>query len=629
MSNLHTLKDHFKDSYLYLKRTVSAAAIVIFIFLVLIGRLIFLQFSEYEWYASLSLNNQVRIVPIHPPRGLIFDRNGVCLADNAPAFSLELTPSRTPNIPETLAALSTLLQLSDSEERTIYKKLKIKHQHQRVPIRVKLTEEAVASFIMEKHRFPGVEVVARLIRHYPLGEKAAHALGYIGPINEKELETLDLSNYRGTYHIGKTAIEKYYESALHGTMGFQHVETDARGRTLRVLKRTAPKPGKNLHLSIDSRLQSAAYDALGELSGVIIAMDPKTGEVLAMVSKPSFNPELFTQGIDTPTYEALRNSPDRPLFNRAITGQYAPGSIVKPFVALKALDLGIVTPEFSIFDPGWYQLGGTGRLYRDWIYLSRKHGHGTVNLEKAIMQSCDTYFFTIAHRMGIQNMHAVYSQMGFGKATGIDMAGEMSGLAPSAEWKQRAKKEAWYPGDTLNIGIGQGYMLITPLQAAEAAAVLANKGQYFKTHIVQAMSYTGELPTPIQVQAMPPIQYQADHWDLVIKAMQKVVHTQGGTAHKISHGLSYTIAGKTGTAQVFNLKQNEKYEVNKVKAQLRDHSWFMGFAPVEEPQIAIAVLIENKYKTSGADITRIVLDHFFENLKNDMPPTPTGTDHAL
>jgi penicillin-binding protein 2 len=627
LSNLYTLKDHFKDSYLYLKRTVSAAAIVIFIFLVLIGRLIFLQFSEHEWYASLSLNNQVRIVPIHPPRGLIFDRNGVCLADNAPAFSLELTPSRTPNLTDTLTALTILLHLTESEQRTFYKQLKLKHQHESVPIRVKLTEAEVASFIMEKHRFPGVEVVARLIRHYPLGEKAAHALGYIGPINEKELETLDLSNYRGTYHIGKTAIEKYYESELHGTMGFQHVETDARGRTLRVLKRTPPKPGKNLHLSIDSRLQEAAYDALGELSGVIIAIDPKTGEVLAMVSKPSFDPKLFTQGIDTVTYEALRTSPDRPLFNRAITGQYPPGSIVKPFVALKALELGIITPEFSIFDPGWYQLGGSGRLYRDWIYLSRKHGHGTVNLEKAIMQSCDTYFFTIAHRMGVHNIHAIYSQVGFGKTTGIDMAGEMSGLAPSAEWKQRTKKEAWYPGDTLNIGVGQGYMLVTPLQAAEAAAVLANKGQYFKTHIVQATSNTGEAPMPIQPQPMPSITYSAAHWDQVIKAMQKVVHTQGGTAHKISHGLTYTIAGKTGTAQVFNLKQTEKYEVNKLRVQLRDHSWFMGFAPVEEPQIAIVVLIENKYKTSGSDITRIVLDHFFENLENTTHPI--GTDHAL
>lgn len=586
--------------------------VVIFVFLIFISRLIFLQFTEYEWYANLSLNNQVRIVPIHPPRGLIYDRHGVCLADNKPAFSLELTPSRTANIPATLAALCPLLHLTESEKRTFAKQLKLKHQHESVPIRVKLTEEEVAIFIMEKHRFPGVEVVARLIRHYPLGEKAAHALGYIGPINEKELETLDISNYRGTYHIGKTGVEKHYESALHGKVGYQHVETDARGRTIRVLKRTPPEPGKNLHLGIDSRFQQAAFDALGDLSGAIIAIDPKTGEILALVSKPSFDPELFTQGIDATTYQALRNSPESPLFNRAITAQYPPGSTVKPCVALKALEQGTITPQFQIFDPGWYQLGGAGRLYRNWIFLSKGHGHGTVDLEKAIMQSCDTYFFSIAHKLGVHHLHTIFTQFGFGKATGIDMAGETTGIAPSAEWKKRRKNEAWYPGDTLNIGIGQGYMLATPLQVAGLAVMLANKGESYKPHMVQATSEIGQAPIAVPLESVTPIVLNdATYWDLVINAMQKVVHTQGGTAYKISHGLNYTIAGKTGTAQVFNLKQNEKYEVNKTKEKLRDHSWFMGFAPVDNPQIAIAVLIENKYKTSGSDIARIVLDRFF------------------
>lgn len=613
MPNLHTLKDHFRESHLYLNRTVAAVLIVLALFLILIARLIFLQFSEHEWYATLSLNNQVRIVPIHPPRGLIYDRNGVCLADNAPAFSLELTPSNTPNIKETLSTLTPLLNLTESEKRTFVKQLSIKHQHESVPIRVKLTETEVATFIMEKHRFPGVEIVARLIRHYTLGPKAAHALGYIGPINEQELETLNLSNYRGTYHIGKTGVEKYYESELHGTTGYQHIETDAKGRTIRVLKRTPPVPGKNLHLSIDARLQEAIFDALGDLNGAVIAIDPKTGEILALVSKPSFDPKLFTQGIDTNTYQALRTSPDRPLFNRAITGQYPPGSIVKPFIALHALEEGAITPEYSIFDPGWYQLNGSGRLYRDWIYLSKRHGHGSVDMEKAIMQSCDTYFFALAHKLGIHALHTLYTQVGFGKATGIDVSGEVSGLAPSAEWKQRVKQEPWYAGDTLNVGIGQGYMLVTPLQAAAAAAILANKGEHYQTHIVQATSTVGQTPIPITPQPKKAIQLNhPEHWDHVISAMQKVVHTPGGTAYKISRDLKYTIAGKTGTAQVFNLKQNEKYEVNKLKTQLRDHSWFMGFAPVEDPKIAIAVLIENKYKTSGADITRIILDRFFE-----------------
>ena len=342
MSSLHTLKDHFKDNHRYLNRTVTAAIVIICVFLILISRLIFLQFTEHAWYATLSLQNQVRIVPIHPPRGLIYDRHGVCLADNKPAFSLELTPSRTRDVQATLTALCPLLHLTESEKRIFGKQLKLKHQHESVPIRVKLTEEEVAIFIMEKHRFPGVEVVARLIRHYPLGEKAAHALGYIGPINEKELETLDMANYRGTYHIGKTGIEKYYESELHGTVGYQHIETDARGRTIRILKRTPPQPGKNLHLSIDSRFQQAAFDALGDLKGAVIAIDPKTGEILALVSKPSFDPKLFTQGIDNNTYQALRMSSEKPLFNRAITGQYPPGSIIKPCVALQALEQGTI-----------------------------------------------------------------------------------------------------------------------------------------------------------------------------------------------------------------------------------------------------------------------------------------------
>jgi len=627
VSNLHTLKDHFKENRLYLNRTVWASIIVISVFLILIVRLFFLQIYQHELYRTLSLNNQVRIVPIVPPRGLIFDRNGILLAEHKPTFNLELTPMRTSNIEETLTAIHAIIPLSESEQQTFYKQLKYKRRHESVPLRLNLTEEEVAKFIIEKHRFPGVDVIARSIRYYPLNEAVSHVIGYVAPINEKELETLDTSNYRGTYHIGKTGIEKFYETELHGKVGHQHIETDAKGRTIRVLGNTSPIPGKNLHLSLDSKLQQAAFDALGDLKGSVIAIDPHNGEVLALVSKPSFNPNLFTQGIDVKTYRSLQNSPDKPLFNRAISAQYPPGSTIKPLVALQGLDSGIITTQFKIWDPGWYQLGGKGRLYRDMIYFSKKHGHDWVDVEKAIVQSCDTFFFSLAHKLGVHRLEDIFKRFGLGKKTQIDMAGEAGGLVPSEEWKQRTRNEAWYPGDTLNIGIGQGTLLATPLQLAQMTAILASKGEYYKTHLVKAFSETGQTPIPLPInKETPVILKHNEYWDTVIQSMRKVIHEPGGTAHSLSQGIRYQMAGKTGTAQVFNLKQNEKYEVNKVKDHLRDHSWFIAFAPVNEPKIAICVLIENKHKKSAKEIARIVLDCFFEqeNLRNPSPQLGVG-----
>jgi penicillin-binding protein 2 len=631
LPNIYAIKDHFKESQLYLNRTITAMVTVFLLLIIIVGRLVFLQIYQHDLYKTLSLNNQVRIMPITPPRGLIFDRNGVLLAENIPAFSLELIPERTANIEETLKAIRTIIPYTDTEERQFYKQLKYKRKNEGIPIRIKLTEEDVAKFSVEKYRFPGVDIVARLIRHYPLGAEFAHALGYIGPINEKELTEIDHANYRGTYYIGKMGVEKFYETALHGKTGYQHIETDAKGRTVRVLNRIPPVPGANLYLSLDVRLQRAASNAFKEYKGAIVAIDPKTGGILAMVSHPSFDPNLFTQGIEATAYHALQSSPERPLFNRAIRGQYAPGSTIKPLVALQALDIGSITPQFRIFDPGWYQLNGTGRLYRDWIFFSKRHGHGTVDLEKAIIQSCDTYFFTIAHKIGIRNLHSIFTRFGLGKHTNIDMIGESSGLVPSSEWKRKVYNEAWYPGDTLNIGIGQGTMLATPLQMAYVAATLANRGKRMAPRMAFAIDteLTGKPTTlsPVELEAVN--LKSAENWEIVLDAMQKVVHSPGGTAYRITPGLQYQIAGKTGTAQVFNLKQNEKYEVNKVKVHLRDHSWFIGFAPVEDPQIAIAVIIEHYDKTKpGSVISRTVLDSFF-NSKSSAEPYKTELEQKI
>jgi len=625
--NLFALRDHFKEGQLYLNRTVIALVVVVLLTCLLIGRLVFLQIVQHDVFKTLSLNNQVRIVPITAPRGLIYDRNGVLLAENIPAFSLEIVPERTANMDETIDAINEIIPLTENERRNFYKQLKYKRKNESIPIRLKLTEVEVAKFSVEKHRFQSVEVVARLIRHYPFPEMLAHVLGYIGPISEKELSSIDPTNYRGTYYIGKNGIEKFYETALHGTTGYHHIETDAKGRTIRILNKFLPTPGQNLHLSLDIHLQEAAFQALADLKGAIVAIDPKTGGVLALVSQPSFDPNLFAQGIDVESYRALQNSTERPLFNRAIRGRYPPGSTIKPLVALQALELGAITPQFRVSCPGWYQLNGGGRLYRDWIFFAKHSGHGWVDLEKAITQSCDTFFFTIAHRLGVRHLHDIYTRFGLGKSTQIDMTGEESGLAPSAEWKRRAYNEAWYPGDTLNIGIGQGTLQTTPLQMAQVAAILANRGKYYKPQLVMATStLLGSEPTPPTVETSKNVVIQhIKNWDIILSAMQGVVHS-GGTAHVISHGLQYKIAGKTGTAQVFNLKQNEKYEVHKIKAHLRDHSWFIGFAPANDPQIAIAVLVENApQKKTGKYIARTVLDSFFNS---QSPPHPNPLPQA-
>ncbi len=613
----YTLKDHFKESQLYLNRTVAATVFVAIVFAVLLFRLAFLQIYQHDLYKTLSLNNQIRFDPITPARGLIFDRNGVVLADNVPAFSLEITPEHVSNLKETIIELQKVITITDAEVKQFFKTIKYKKRSESIPIRINLNEEEVATFSLEKYRFSGVEIAANLIRHYPLGEPFAHVLGYIGPISEKELEKIDPSQYRGCYHIGKTGVEKYYERELHGNLGYQHIETDVRGRTVRILDRTPPMSGSNLHLTIDSELQKRAYEALGEYKGSVVAIEPNTGEILAFVSKPSFDPNAFVQGIDVSSYRTLHDSPDRPLYNRALLGTYPPGSTIKPIIALQALDLGVIHSNYSIFDPGYFQLSPGGRLYRDMIYHSTHHGHGWVNMEKAIIVSCDTFFYSLAHKLGINHLNDIFDRFGLGKLTGIDLPGEAKGINPSAEWKKRVRNDDWYAGDTVNVGIGQGTLTTTPLQMAQVAAILATRGQRYTPHLLRGISRTHTLE---ETKTREPVSSVAisnsDYWNSVISAMQKVAHEPGGTAYRAHLGTKYRVAGKTGTAQVFSLKQNERYIVGNVKEHLRDHSWFIGFSPVKDPKIALAVLVENKLSKSGAEVARSILDNFFGSAEN-------------
>lgn len=620
---LTAFKDHFRESQLYLNRTVAATVIVIILLGILISRLTLLQIYQYDLFKTLSFNNQIRIDPITPARGLIFDRNGVILADNVPTFSLEITPERVTNLEETLDAIAKIIPVSEGERRQFQKQLKYKRRSEGIPIRLRLSEEEVAKFSLEKYRFNGVEVVARLIRSYPLGEPLAHALGYIGPISEKDLEQIDPTLYRGAYHIGKTGLEKYYEKELRGTVGYQHVESDARGRMIRVLTRIPPVSGLNLHLSLDSKLQIKAYEALGEFKGAVVAIDPNNGGILALVSKPSFDPNLFVQGIDSITYRNWRNSPDRPLFNRAIVGAYPPGSTIKPFVALHALDAGIVTPHSGIYCHGFFQLSAGGRLYRDHTFHKLRRGHGHVDLEKSIVQSCDVYYFMLGRRLGVNTLSSVFSRFGLGQTTNIDIPAESSGNVPTPEWKKRVRKEVWYPGDTINISIGQGMLLATPVQMAHAAATIAMHGKCFTPQLVMNTSYSHQVEQPKEIEADTCVSLKnPEHWNTVINAMYKVAHVPGGTGYRAFQKARYQVAGKTGTSQVYNLKQNEKYVMQQVKSHLRDHSWFIGFSPVEDPQIAIAVLLENKQTKSGADVAKLVFDSFFDVEEPVIPSEP-------
>ena len=613
MQHRTPLKDHLRETHFFTSRVLVALVCVGLLLGVVVVRLVYLQIISHEHFATLSENNRVNIVPVPPTRGLIFDRNGVLLAQNLPSFSLEIIPEQTDDLEATLTGLGQLIPISDDDLDSFRKRLQQKRPFESIPLRFRLSEEEVARFAINRYRFPGVDIQARLTRDYPFGKIASHTIGYVGRINEYELGVLDPSNYSGTTHVGKTGVEKSYEEALHGTVGYQHEESNARGRVLRVLQRIPPKPGENLYLTIDMDLQMVAELSMEGKRGALVAIDPKTGEVLAMVSVPGVDPNLFVGGISSLQYQALQDDLDQPLFNRALTGQYPPGSTIKPFMALAGLEYKEVAPDTQVLCQGSYSLPGDTHRYRDW----KREGHGFTNVTSAIMHSCDVYFYELAHALGIDRMYKYLSYFGLGKKTGIDLPGELSGLLPSREWKRAARQEVWYPGETLISGIGQGYDLVTPLQLAEATAILANHGTIIKPHIVratQASRSSGLIPETLLTQGKVPIA-ASKNWDTVISAMEDAVNKPTGTAYGMGRGATYLIAGKTGTAQVFGVKQNARYKAEDVEERLRDHALFIAFAPADDPEIAVAIVVENGGHGGSAagPIARAVMDRYFSS----------------
>ena len=581
------LKDHESEKRLVNKRLIACAALVMAISCALIGRMYFLQVTEFDYNSTVSENNRVHVLPIPPERGFIYDRNGVLLADNQPSFNMTITRERAGDTAKVLDSVFSILHLPE-EDRAVFAKAMKQARHPFDPstLLYELTEDQIALLAVNQFRLPGIDVEAQFVRHYPQGDHFAHSVGYVGRINEKEAKQLDATQYRGTQSIGKTGIERFYENELHGKVGFEEVETNAQGRVMRVLRHTDAVAGKNIVLSLDIKLQEAAEDALGDRRGSIIALDPKTGEVLAMVSKPSFDPNLFVTGISSKDYSGLRDSIDKPLFNRALRGLYAPGSTIKPEVAIAGLDSGVISASTRVFDPGYFQLPNVDHKYRNWNHS----GDGWVDLNAAIMRSNDTYFYDLASKLGIDRMHDYMAEFGLGQKVSLDMFEESSGLMPSREWKRSTRRQAWFPGETVILGIGQGYMQVTPLQLAQATALIANKGVWNRPHLARTVDGT----PPVDEHPIPNLVLRDPRdWDQVNHAMQLVMHDPRGIARAAAQGVQYRIAGKSGTAQVVAIKQGERYNRLKTAERIRDNALFVGFAPAEDPQIVISVMIEN------------------------------------
>lgn len=609
MSRNQSFRNYRIEAQHQLFRINLLVAVLIILSLILVLRLAFLQISEFKKYQTLSLKNQMSIIPIAPPRGVILDRNGVLLAENIPVYVLEIIPEHVKNMDHTLAELQKLIPSITDEDLEHFKRTRKQNRSfVPIPIKLKLTQEEVALFAINQYHFPGVSIKARLMRHYPLGEVTAHALGYVGRINIQELKTVDPTKYRATNFIGKSGIEKYYEDILHGEVGYQMVETDVSGRTLRVIDKINPHSGAKLYLSLDIRLQQAAYEALKEKRGAVVAINPNNGEVLAMVSSPSFDPNIFVGGVSSKDYKKLSNTLQRPLFNRAVRGVYPPASTIKPFVGLAGLDKGFITTATTIYDPGKYKLSNSSHIYRDW----KKTGHGMINFKRAITVSCDTYFYQLGNKMGISNIEDMLVKFGLGHLSQIDLHEEASGIVPSLRWKKQTKGVTWYPGDTLITAIGQGFMLATPLQIANATASLSHHGQRFRPHLLTKTvnSDSGEVKRYKPIEEYPIYLKDEANWDVVAEAMHQVLISNEGTGYRFGRNPPYPVAGKTGTAQVFSGRQYEKTKYEDIPEALRDNSLFIAFTPVEQPEIAIAVVVEND--AAASIVARKVLDTYYK-----------------
>jgi penicillin-binding protein 2 len=615
------IKDHWSEQRMFMRRSIAAGVVMLALVIALVAKLVQLQVVRYAHYAELSQGNRVRVEPLPPNRGLILDRNGAVLAENLPAYQLELTAEQTPDIDAALAAL-VALNLVDPEDTGRLKRLiRSRRSFEGVPIRLQMTDEEVARFAVHRHEFSGVDIRTRMTRHYPLGDFAVHALGYVGAISEQDLERIDESEYTGTTLIGKVGVESSFEAQLHGDTGFRQVLVNAQGRPVEGeaalaadLASRPPVSGIDLIVGLDLRAQRAAEAALAGLRGAVVAIDPVNGDVLAFVSTPGFDPNRFARGLTTAEYRALQDNIDRPMFNRALRGTYPPGSTIKPVLALAAVDYRAINPGEARFCRGFFTLPGSRHRYRDW----RPEGHGWVNLHESLAQSCDTYFYYVAQTLGIDRLSTFMGKFGFGQPTGIDIDGEKQGLLPSRDWKQRSFSRpgdrVWFPGDTVNLGIGQGYMLATPLQLAHVASIIAGRGQTYKPRLVISLrdSATGEMQ-PLPPQPSPPVKVEdAANWQRIIDGMVGVMRPPRGTARASASGAPYSIAGKSGTVQVFSVGQTEKYDEKQIEERLRDHALFIAFAPVESPRIAMAVLVENGRSGSGtaAPVARKVMDAY-------------------
>jgi penicillin-binding protein 2 len=615
------LEDRKREARLVSIRALIAGVLAIAAFSLVLVRLVHLQVDQHDHFTVLSRDNRVKVQPLPPARGLIYDAKGVLIADNHPSFSLEITIEKVGDLDATIEGLSRLIRIEPQDRSRFERQKRQRMRFQGVPIRLNLTQAEVARFAVDGHRFPGVDIRAELVRTYPLGEHTAHVLGYVGRINEQELARIDKSNYAGSQFIGKGGLEKAHEALLHGQVGYRQVEVNARGRVIRTLESRPPVSGKDLHLFLDIGLQQAAKEALGEERGAVVAIDPRNGGILALVSNPSFDPNLFVEGISQTDYQALLSSPDKPLYNRAVRGQYPPGSTIKQFVALAGLAAGVTTSRRATYCSGAFSLPGHSHRFRCW----RRGGHGAVNLEQALVQSCDVYFYDLANRMGIDRLSGFLSDFGFGALTGIDVAGELGGLMPSREWKQRVRKQAWYPGETLIVGIGQGSFLATPLQLAVATAAVANHGKVIRPQVARA----AQAPGAPAAEQLPMVSHTIElgdtqQWDQIVNAMAKVV--ESGTARRI-RSTQYRIAGKTGTSQVFSLGQNQRYNAATLPKHLHDHALFVAFAPVEDPRIAIAVIVEHGGGggATAAPVARRIMDAYLVGASD---PTEAGDERG-
>ena len=628
------IKDSSSELRMFMRRSRLLFAGALVLTLVLVARMLHLQVFQHEHYQTRSEENRMQMVPVPPVRGLIFDRQGKLLAENRPIFNLALIRERIEDLDALIEALAAAAPISAEEIKDFHARLeRARRPFEPVVLKFALTDEEVAALAVNRHRFLGAQINVEIVRHYPYGALAAHAIGSVRRITKADLADLDRARYSGTNFVGKRGIERFYEHWLHGEVGTQWVETDAFGRVRRTLDVNPTAVGRNLRLHLDIGLQAVADQALGDRRGAVVAIDPNSGGVLALVSKPSYDPNVFVTGIDAKHYRALLGSRDKPLVNRAINGQYAPGSTIKPILGLAGLAHGAVNWEEEIVDPGWFRLPGQSRLYRDWNWTpTNPGGQGIVNLNRAIYRSSNIFFYTLGSRLEANQLAGFIRQFGYGEVTSVDIDGAANGLVPDPAWKRGAKGESWYPGDNVNIGIGQGDLLVTPLQTAAAAAILANRGKRVRPHLLLAGDppLLKDAPPPLPPVAGP----SAEDWERMVDAMEDVVHRgnmgyqQNGTAwYHIGQDIGYRMAGKSGTAQVVEIKQGQAYDEEELDEYNRKHAWFIAFAPADDPAIAVSVLVENGGGGSSvaAPVVRKVLDAYL----SEAPPAPAVSERGL